>query len=210
MPATPPPARRLPPRPGQKLVLNDLTFTPTPQADGVPATERTFLSLPPNFNPPQLHPGEHSAGSLSKTAAPSPCPSLYPRRALVTLLSVHQPSEDSIHLADQNDLPADQQLTFSLKSSQPFPRTAAIEIANTDESLHTSLSVPSGSLILQNPHTLLATLDPLKAFGTSAFGPLRLRPVMPDGTAGDWLPLVTLVRLPTLKDLHCPADATQP
>jgi hypothetical protein len=33
---------------------------------------------------------------------------------------------------------------------------------------------------------------------------------MPDGTAGDWLPLVTLVRLPTLRDLHCPADAAQP
>ena len=33
---------------------------------------------------------------------------------------------------------------------------------------------------------------------------------MPDGTAGDWLPLVTLVRLPTLKDLHCPTDASQP
>ena len=69
---------------------------------------------------------------------------------------------------------------------------------------------PSGGLVLQNPHTLLATLDPLKAFGTSAFGPLRLRPISPDGTTGDWLPLVTLVRLPTLKDLHCPSDATLP
>jgi hypothetical protein len=69
--------------------------------------------------------------------------------------------------------------------------------------------VASGNLILQNPHTLLVTLDPLSAFGTSAFGPLRLRAISPDGTTGDWLPLVTLVRLPTLKELHCPSDATQ-
>ena len=60
--------------------------------------------------------------------------------------------------------------------------------------------------MLQNPRTLLATLDPLKTFGTSAYGPLRLRAVTPDGIAGDWIPLVTLVRLPSLKDLHCPAD----
>jgi hypothetical protein len=70
------------------------------------------------------------------------------------------------------------------------------------------LSVASGTLVLQNPRTILATLDPLKTFGTSAFGPLRLRAVAPDGTTGDWVPLVTLVRLPSLKDLHCPTDVT--
>jgi hypothetical protein len=47
----------------------------------------------------------------------------------------------------------------------------------------------------------------LKAFGPSASGPLRLRAVAPDGTAGDWLPLATLVRLPTLTALTCPASA---
>ncbi len=135
-----------------------------------------------------------------------------PPRPSVTLISknINQSGATPIQLADLDDLPVDQQLTFSLKSGQPFPRTASIEIANSDESLRTSLSVASGGLVLQNPHTLLATLDPLKAFGTSAFGPLRLRPVAPDGTTGDWLPLAMLVRLPTLKDLHCPSDATQP
>ena len=68
----------------------------------------------------------------------------------------------------------------------------------------------SGTLILQNHHTLVGTLNPLKAFGTSAFGPLRLRAVDPDGTAGDWIPLITLVRLPTLDDVHCPWEASQP
>jgi hypothetical protein len=200
----------------QKLVLNNLTFTPTTAAsNGAPATDKDLLlSLPDNFNPPQLHPGEHLTAQVSlKDGRTLTLPvTVSPSRPAVTLLSktINQSESTPIHLADQDDLPADQQLTFSLKSSQPFPRTAAIEIANADETLRTSLNVASGSLILQNHNTLLATLDPLKAFGTSAFGPLRLRPVMPDGTAGDWLPLVTLVRLPTLKDLHCPADAAQP
>jgi hypothetical protein len=200
----------------QKLVLNDLTFTPAPaSADaGAPTEKDLRLSLPANFNPPQLRPGERLTAQVSlKDGRTLTLPvTVSPSRPAVTLLSknVDQSASTPIHLAAQDDLPADQQLTFSLKSTQPFPRTGAIEIANADESLHTSLSVASGSLILQNHNTLLATLDPLKAFGTSAFGPLRLRPVMPDGTAGDWLPLVTLVRLPTLKDLHCPSDATQP
>ncbi|MEO6910906.1 MAG: hypothetical protein ABI158_08280, partial [Edaphobacter sp.] len=77
-------------------------------------------------------------------------------------------------------------------------------------SLHTELNVAAGTLILQNHHTLLGTLNPLKAFGTSAFGPLRLRAVDPDGTAGDWIPLITLVRLPTLDSVRCPSDASQP
>ena len=51
----------------------------------------------------------------------------------------------------------------------------------------------------------LATLDPAKAFGSSAFGPLKFR-VVENGAEGDWQPLATLVRLPELHDLKCPAD----
>jgi hypothetical protein len=47
-------------------------------------------------------------------------------------------------------------------------------------------------------------LDPVKAFGPSAFGPLQFR-VLQNGIAGDWQPLATLVRLPQLKELTCPA-----
>ncbi|HEY8997283.1 MAG TPA: hypothetical protein VIM60_05265, partial [Edaphobacter sp.] len=75
-----------------------------------------------------------------------------------------------------------------------------------DGSLKTMLSVSSGSLILQNARTVLGTFDPLKSFGTSAYGPMRLRPVAPDGIAGDWIPLATLVRLPSLDSIHCPTD----
>src|SRR5947209_20486655 len=32
--------------------------------------------------------------------------------------------------------------------------------------------------------------------------------VMPDGSASDWMPLVTLVRLPTITALNCPTRST--
>jgi hypothetical protein len=111
-----------------------------------------------------------------------------------------------IRLASQDDLPVSDTLMFSLKSARPFPRAGKIEVASEDDSLHAtfSLSDPNPSLILESPETLLANLQPLKAFGPSAFGPIRARAVAPDGSTGDWLPLVTLVRLPTLTRLSCP------
>jgi hypothetical protein len=210
----------------QQLTINDLTFTPAPPstpsnqdtASPAPAPSNTDtnlrLTLPPNSQAPKLRVGERLTASFSlKDGRTLTLPvTVAPARPSVRLLSksIGQSTNTSIHLADQDDLPVTQQLTFSLKSAAPFPRTGQLEIANADETLRTTLSVASGSLVLQNPHTLLATLDPLKAFGNSAFGPLRLRPVSPDGTTGDWLPLVNLVRLPTFKDLHCPPDTTQP
>jgi hypothetical protein len=52
----------------------------------------------------------------------------------------------------------------------------------------------------------VATLDPAKAFGPSAFGPLQFR-VIANNVPGDWQRLATLVRLPMLKELKCPATA---
>jgi len=51
---------------------------------------------------------------------------------------------------------------------------------------------------------VMALFDPLKTFGPSAFGPLRFRPIAEDGEKGDWQPLATLVRIPSLKEVHCP------
>jgi hypothetical protein len=47
-------------------------------------------------------------------------------------------------------------------------------------------------------------MDPLTRFGSSAFGPVRVRAVSANGAAGDWLSLGTLVRLPGFKELRCP------
>jgi hypothetical protein len=61
-------------------------------------------------------------------------------------------------------------------------------------------------MTLQNARVAVATLDPAKEFGGSAFGPLRFRRVV-NGITGEWQPLATLVRLPLLRDLQCPGDA---
>jgi hypothetical protein len=214
----------------KELTINNLTFTPAPadtpanpaapspapapSSDAAGANTSLRLTLPKDTSAPMFHPGDQlTARFLLKDGRPLFLPlTVAPPRPSVTLLSksIGQSGNSPIHLADQDDLPINQQFTFSLKSAMPFPRTGQIEIASADDSLHTMLNVAAGNLVLQNPHTLLATLDPLKAFGTSAFGPLRLRPVSPDGTTGDWIPLATLVRLPTLTDLRCPSDISQP
>jgi hypothetical protein len=72
----------------------------------------------------------------------------------------------------------------------------------------TSLSLGDDNLVLQDEHTAVATLDPLKAFGQSAFGPLAMRPVAADGTTGDWTRLGVLVRTPEINSVDCTsADA---
>ncbi|MGH8323510.1 MAG: hypothetical protein ACRETD_06885, partial [Steroidobacteraceae bacterium] len=81
-----------------------------------------------------------------------------------------------------------------------------IEVATVDEAFSSTLSLTNGGVTLENSKVAVATLDPAKAFGSSAFGPLQFR-VIANGVAGDWLPLATLVRLPVLKDLKCPATA---
>lgn len=210
----------------QKLTINDLAYTPAPPS--TPANQDTAtpapapadpstnlrLTLPSNSQAPKFRSGDKLTARFTlKDGRTLFLPVIVaPARPSVAMLnkSIAQTDASPIHLADQDDLPVNQLLTFSLKSAANFPRNSQLEIANADESLHTMLSVANGGLVLQNPHTLLATLDPLKTFGTSAFGPLRLRPVSPDGTTGDWLPLVTLVRLPTLTDLHCPSETTLP
>ncbi|MGH9685640.1 MAG: hypothetical protein ACRD5K_00925 [Candidatus Acidiferrales bacterium] len=136
-------------------------------------------------------------------------------RPKVSLMSVSVQSGTAgsfMHLGDAQELPQDGSVVFALRSVVPaeFPRTEKIEVATGDDSSDVLLSVDRGDLILQDSQSLLATLNPLKAFGPSAFGPLRFRPVDHEGSKGDWQPLATLVRVPMLKEVHCPALATDP
>ena len=87
-----------------------------------------------------------------------------------------------------------------------FSRDEQIEVAMADESASTTLSITNGGITLENSKVAVATLDPTKALGSSACGPLWFRPVV-NGVAGDWQPLATLVRLPALRELKCPASA---
>jgi len=119
-------------------------------------------------------------------------------------------AESNIELASEDQLPQDAQLIFSVRAKSPatFPREANIEIASEDEAFATTLSVSNRSVTLADAKVAVATLDPAKAFGFSAFGKLKFR-VVNKGVAGDWKPLATLVRLPVLQALQCPAEAEQ-
>jgi hypothetical protein len=132
-----------------------------------------------------------------------------PRVALIgkSVSASHSGNDSNIVLGDQEQLPQDAKLTFSIRAQSPaaFTRDLSVEVATADDAFSTALTIASGGLRLGDTKVAVATLDPLKAFGTSAFGPLKFRPLI--GTvAGDWQPLVMLVRLPVLSSLQCPAD----
>lgn len=137
-----------------------------------------------------------------------------PRPAVQLIGKSVQPSASSagsnIELANPDEVPQDAKLRFSIRAQSPktFTRGEQIEVATSDEVFSSKLSLDNGGLTLENSTVALATLDPAKAFGASAFGPLKFRVVV-DGTPGDWQPLATLVRLPELQTLKCPAIATQ-
>ena len=120
-------------------------------------------------------------------------------------------SDSNILLDDQNELPQDARLTFSVRAKAPtvFGHDEAIEVATADESFSTALSIGNGGITLENSNVAVAKLNPTKAFGPSAFGPLRFR-LVANGVAGNWQALATIVRLPVLKELKCPATADLP
>ena len=132
-----------------------------------------------------------------------------PPRPRVTLLSrsvQSRPTPSVIRLGNTDDLPQDAQISFFLKTEVPatYPRTEKIDVAADDGSAHVSLSLADGSLVLEDSQTVLGTLQPLKSFGPSVFGALRLRAVSANGVSGDWQPLAKLVRIPSLEEVRCP------
>jgi hypothetical protein len=133
-----------------------------------------------------------------------------PRPRAILISKSVQPSPSSkdsnIQLADQGELPPDATLTFAVRTQWPtvFAHDENIEVATSDESSATVLNFINGGITLENAQVAVATLNPAKAFGTSAFGPLQFR-VVAKGITGDWQSLGTLVRLPVLRDLACPA-----
>ena len=131
------------------------------------------------------------------------------QRPAVSILSksvqLDQAVSPSVRLGSQDELPQDGRLNFFLKAQMPetFPSTEKIEVATADESFRVMLSVKDGNLTLQDSKTVFAVLDPMKLLGPSAFGPLKFRPVTFDGIDGDWQPLISLVRVPTLTGIRC-------
>lgn len=108
-------------------------------------------------------------------------------------------------LVGKDVLPLNARITLALHSESPsrFPRSEKVEIALSDGSVETTLGLADGTLVLQDSRTALAFFNPAKAFGASAFGPLQARAIAEDGSAGDWIPLGTLVRTPSITSVTC-------
>ncbi|MGH8202782.1 MAG: hypothetical protein ACREVO_20835 [Steroidobacteraceae bacterium] len=133
-----------------------------------------------------------------------------PRPSVELIGKSVQPSASNsgshIQLANDDELPQRAQLTFSVRAKSPatFGQDEMLQIATADGAYSTTLSLANGGVTLENRSVAIASLDPAKAFGASAFGPLQFR-VVAGGVTGDWQPLATLVRLPKLHELVCPA-----
>ncbi|HVW69430.1 MAG TPA: hypothetical protein VHB68_10675, partial [Steroidobacteraceae bacterium] len=121
-----------------------------------------------------------------------------PRPSVKLLGKSVQPSSSSsdsnIQLANEDELPQDAKLTFSVRTLSPavFAFDERLEVATVDQEFSTALTLSNGGLTRGDARVAIATLEPAKAFGTSAFGPLQFR-VVAGGVPGDWQPLATLV-----------------
>ena len=138
-------------------------------------------------------------------------------RPQIDLLSKSQPvpsgdTANTLHLGSASDFVLGRNIVLFLRSRVPatFPRQQKIEIAATDGSFQTTLSLADNSLLLEDSRTAVATFDPLARFGSSAFGPIQLRAVAPDGVTGDWIPLGSLIRFPQFDSLRCYHSAVRP
>ncbi|HEY3948200.1 hypothetical protein [Phenylobacterium sp.] len=115
-----------------------------------------------------------------------------------------------IALGDKDLAPLGAQLTFSMRagSTGGFHGDEKVEVAGPGEKVLATLTTASG-LVLADSQVAVATLDTGKAFNASVAGPLSFR-VVRGGAASHWTPLATLVRLPKLEGVTCPADAKKP
>ncbi len=196
--------------------VNGISFAPSSLAHVNDLDELTMKSNGPTAS---LIPGKaYTAHVELKDGRELKTPvTVDPPRPEITLLSkgvqnsVNGPPIP-VQFGSSEDLPVDGKLVIFLQSNSPehFSRDEKVEVAADDSSFHTMLDLADGSLMLEDAKTAVGTVEPLKRFGPSAFGPVRVRAVSSDGIAGDWLELGTLVRLPGFKDLRCPRSVSKP
>jgi hypothetical protein len=111
-----------------------------------------------------------------------------------------------LHLGSDDMIPADGSLTFSIRAGDGGKWTGGetVEVTAGDNPAAARLTGTDG-LKLQSGQVMLATIDPGRSLGSSAFGPLRFR-VVRDGIASEWQPLGALVRLPAIQGVNCGGD----
>ena len=110
-------------------------------------------------------------------------------------------------LAGDTAIAQDARLTFSLRAEGTrFSAGDSVEIATADGAMTTSVTSGRG-LTVQDDRIAVVSVEPGKALGVSAHGPLKWRLVQ-GGVAGDWVPLTTLVRTPALAGVACKETCT--
>jgi hypothetical protein len=201
----------------KELTLNGVSFKPNPHSVVDDGAEELSLVAADAKAAEGLKDGDSSTAMIAlkdgrvlkletAVAAPRPRVTLIAKSIQPTALN----GTGKIQLADQDEIPQNAQLTFSLHAQLPtvFSGDEKIEVATVHGSFLTTLTAANG-LTLEDAQVALATLDTGKAFAPSAFGPLRFR-LIEKGVASDWQPLATLVRLPVFGDLKCPDSPDQP
>jgi hypothetical protein len=195
------------------MTVNNVVFSPAPTLTHTGSEDSLVLSAPESAAS-TFHPDDKVVAKVTLKDGRSLDleSTVQTQRPSVKLMnkSVHSDGPASVvQLSSQDELPEHAKLTFFVQAVAPasFPRDQRIEVASNDSSFSTVLRVGEGGIVLQDSKTALVTLDPTKAFGGSAFGPLRFRPVSAEGVQGDWQPLATLVRVPQLKELKCAEGA---
>jgi hypothetical protein len=199
-----------------KASLNGIVWTPV-ALKRVQDTDQ--LELTTTSPTTRLEPGKHYVAKVElrdgrEVKTPITVEKPRPEIMLLSKGTQDELSADPspVRLGSSEDLPVERRLVFFLKSKSPanFPRDQKIEVAAVDDSFHTVLSLSDGSLILEDASTALGVVEPLTKFGSSAFGPVRVRAISAEGVKGEWMSLGTLVRMPGFKELHCPRSAAKP
>jgi hypothetical protein len=199
------------------LTLKGLEFAPAPSASSLPSDALPMAVKAETVVATSLQQGDTEKATVTlrdgrnyqvnvSVAAPRPSVELVGKSVQPSARS----NASNIQLASEDQLPQDAQLIFSVRAKSPatFGRDENIEIATRDEAFATTLSLANRGLTLADAQVAVAAFDSAKAFGFSAFGPLKFR-VVAKGVAGDWQPLATLVRLPVLQALQCPSAPEQ-
>ncbi|MDD1452450.1 hypothetical protein NHF48_018425 [Sphingomonas sp. H160509] len=131
-----------------------------------------------------------------------------PKATLIAKSVVAPPSPGlPVVLAGDTAIAQDARLTFSLRAEGTrFSAGDSVEIATADGAMTTSVTSGRG-LTVQDDRIAVVSVEPGKALGVSAHGPLKWRLVQ-GGVAGDWVPLTTLVRTPALAGVACKETCT--
>jgi len=197
--------------------VDGVTFTPAALRRVANSDQLAMNAVNPTSN---LEPGDNYTARVAlKDGRTLDAPVIVdPPRPQFTLLNkAVQPDAGAtlppVQLGSTSDLPVDGKLVFFLKSTVPaaFPRDEKVEVAAADGSFQTTLSLDhDDGLMLEDSATAVGSIEPLTRFGSSAFGPVRVRAIAADGVTSDWVPLGTLVRMPGFIDLRCPRSVSKP